>query len=255
MDLTLTMTATLRPELLKVTLESFHKNLFKDIFQTTHLVVNIDPTGHNGTNKDKHDRVEEILRILSLYSFKSNTINVPEEPHFGHAFRWVISKIKTEYFFHLEEDWNLIQATSFRDMLSLFEEDPNLVHLRLSQFPSVNGTMKTWNKFMKWNGKYFEVPYELKGGLGWAGHPSLNRTTFMKGCIQYSNPNGNPEKQLKLRRYSPPSLIKLYSDSTFGIYHPYNAPRSVVDIGRQWMIKNKFAKKGTKAFFTTWEKV
>lgn len=255
MDFTITTTATLRPELLKVTFDSFVKNFFKDQVQTTTLLMNVDPVGHDGTTIDRHRRSEQILRIVYGYGFKHYNINFATEPHFGRAFVWLMDKIKTEFFFHLEEDWELVFPMSLPDMVSLMNADQKLAHLRLSQFKSVGNTMKTWNKFMEWNGSYFQVPLNLKGGLGWAGHPSLNRTSFMQSCLQYIDPNRNPEKQLKARRFSNPKHLATILNSNFGIFHPLNSPASIVDIGRKWMVKNGWAKKGTKAFFTQWETV
>jgi len=63
--------------------------------------------------------------------------------------------------------------------------------------------------------------------------------------------NINPEKQIK-HHYS--GIRELINDSKFGCFHPRKTDAAEIDIGRKWMIENKYAKSGNKAFFKTWEK-
>jgi hypothetical protein len=83
--------------------------------------------------------------------------------------------------------------------------------------------------------------------IGWAGHPSLNRTAFLLGFGAIMDPNKNHEKQIKGHR---PILL----NSHFGVFHPKESEPAIKDIGRDWMRENKYQKKGTKAFFVEWEK-
>lgn len=239
-------TATLRPELLKRTFDSHIKGLFKHHINKANLIINIDKVGSNNPEK----ALKEILEYIGHIPFNKVSMNISDKPMFSKAFCWCLSQLTTEFTFNLEEDWELLHWFDFEDMLMLFEEDPELMHLRLSQFKSTgDDTMKTWNKFIKWNGEYFEIPPNLRGLLGFAGHPSLNRTAFFNFFKLILNPLSNPEKQMKGNH---PILL----NSKFGVYHPKKAtPPAVIDIGRDWMRKNGYQKKGIKAFFTTWEKI
>lgn len=236
-------TACLRPEILKVTFDSHIENLFGDDIKKAHLKLNIDKAGSDKTM----EKIEEISRYIDSIPFKSVEINVPETPSFSRAFYWGLTRLQSDFTFILEDDWELKRKTDFECMFNLFKADERLVHLRLSAFGSnQEGRMKVWNKFLDWNGSYFTVPRNLRGVVGWAGHPSLNMTAFLMYFKGAMDPNRNPEKQIKGHR---PILL----DNHFGVFHPHmETPPAEYDIGRKWMVNNGYAKEGVKAFFTNW---
>jgi len=250
----ITCTATLRPELLEKTISSHIKNLFKEDIKYCRFIINVDPIGHDGSEEQKKEKLNHIIEILKKHIPKTNEISyrVAEKPSFISAFLWVMNQLKYDLFFHLEEDWELVIPINFAKMRKLIVDDPNLVHLRLSQFKSEDQTLKNWNKFLFWNGAYFQVKDEEKGTIGWAGHPSLNSSMFMKQCLKFMKPDINPEKQIK-HHYA--GIRTLIEQSKFGSFHPRNTQAAEIDLGRKWMIENNFAKAGNKAFFDTWEKI
>lgn len=250
-DFDITMTATLRPELIERTLRSHIKYLFRECIRKARLIINIDMTGEKDKNL-KVKKMEEILCFLEHYPFRSLSFRIGEPANFATAFFWCWDQAKTKYVFHLEEDWEMKQRVSFEKMVGLFDRDQSLVHLRLSSFVSTSESCKNWNKFTHWNGKYFEVAPEDKCVIGWAGHPSLNRLSFMQQALSYANRRSNPEKQIKGRRGVHP-INDLLDRSRFGVFTPQNSKKVIEDIGREWMIQNGWAKRGNKAFFTEWE--
>lgn len=247
-------TATLRPELLKKTFDTHCKYLFKDNIRKARLVLNLDVTG--APTDDPEEEVElinQVLNVTDIYDFRAVELNIEGEPSFPHAFHWCVKNLKSELVFNLEEDWEMLYDLDFEAMVELFKEDDGIAHLRLSAFRSEYDTLKNWNKFLTWNGKYYQVNYEDVGTVGWAGHPSLNRTKFLWQCCNYIDTEANPEKQIKGRRY--PHIINeiLYSYH-YGSFHPQAAPQAIRDIGRQWMKENGWQKAGSKAFFTKWQR-
>jgi hypothetical protein len=248
----ITCTATLRPELLERTLSSHVKYLFKECIEKARFIINIDIAGEE--DKNKQDKlVEDILRIIDYYPFTGFEMRIGNPPHFPSAFLWCMEQAKSELLFHLEEDWELTMPIDFNKMHQMFYQYKDLVHLRLSQFTSTD-RIKMWNKFVDHNGDFFEVNQDLKGVIGWCGHPGFTRTKFMKDCLEFIDPKINPEKQIKGRRYVHP-INTIVNMSKFGCFHPKNSPPAVIDIGREWMVKNNFKKKGNKAFFVEWEKI
>ena len=245
--------ATLRPELLRTTLYSHAENLFKEHISKIRLILNIDCAGLiTGNHAEKDYKIAEILNIANKLKFAEIQYRIVErQPHFGHAWWYVMNQAKTSFIFYLEEDWRLDMEIDLRKMFYFMAKNPTIAHLRLSAFKSETEHLKQWNKFLTWNGNFFEVEPEERGVIGWAGHPSLNRRAFIRRVIDHVNPNMNPEKQIKGRRYDHPMNIIL-KQYRFGSFHPQNAPPAVVDIGRQWMVDNGFQKLGNKAFFTEW---
>lgn len=245
-DFDITTTATLRPELLKRTFDSHIKYLFGDQIKNAHLHINID---YAGCDKDLVlNKLNEIFTYLSSLGLKEVNINTCEVPHFPSAFCWCMNQIGHPLTFHLEEDWELNKPIDFEDMIRQFELNNDLVHLRLSAFNSTEKhQIKCWNKFCEWNGSWYEVPQNLRGTIGWAGHPSLNRTSFLLYFAKKIDKSKNPEKQIK-------GNYPIIRESRFGIYHKQLSPKAVIDIGREWMVKNSYVKKGNKAWFTNWRK-
>jgi hypothetical protein len=247
----ITMTATLRPELIERTLESHQKYLFKTDMRRARLIINVDFVG---VEESCHSRTfDKVLRVIDKFPFCEIVFRPGVEPHFGKAFCWCMEQIAHPFVFHLEEDWEMQFELDFREMYELFGKYPNLAHLRLSSFISTLQTCKNWNKFLVWNGDFFEVEFSDRGVIGWCGHPSLNRSSFIKDVMAYVKPESNPEKQIKGRRYRHP-LNNIFASNRFGSYHPQNSPKAVIDIGRQWMVEKGYVKQGNKAFFTQWER-
>lgn len=250
----ITCTATLRPELLSVTLKSHYENLFRnnDNIRNARFIINIDKTG---AKRNQHEsKVYDILKIIEQYNFYDIVFRIGHKPHFPTAFIWCMEQLENKLVFHLEEDWQLVQHINFNNMLEMFDKYKSLVHLRLSAFNSGGYQCKNWNRFLNWNGDFFEVKQEEKGTIGWCGHPSLNRVSFIKDCLEFIDISKNPEKQIKGRKYSHP-INSIINMSRFGCYHKPNTLKAEIDIGRKWMVENNWAKSGNKAWFTNWEKI
>lgn len=246
----ITCTATLRPKLLKATLDSHYKYLFGDNIKKARFIINIDMVGSE-FDSDHYS----VLGLLEDYNFKSIRFRIGRRPHFGKAFNWCMKSTKNRFIFHLEEDWEMLMPIDFEKMVYMFDKYPKLAHLRLSSFGSTEKTCKNWNKFLHWNGDFFEVEPNEIGVIGWSGHPSLNRRSFISKCLPYMDAKGNPEKQLKILKHAVNRPInRIIEKYRFGSFHPQNTSAAVRDIGRQWMIENGYAKKGNKAFFTEWKR-
>lgn len=245
----ITMTATLRPELIKITLDSHIENLFKEDIKKAKLIINVDLAGAEEKYHDSKSR--DVFLLVDKYPFRAVEMRVGNPPFFPAAFHWCWDHAKMPFVFHLEEDWEMMKPLNFSQMWSIMEKDSTLAHLRLSYFPSTEISCKNWNKFTYWNGEYFEVPCHDKCVIGWCGHPSLNRLSFMRKALSHSNRMANPEKQIKGRRGSHP-INYLLDANKFGVFTPQDSSPIVRDIGRRWMVEHGYVKAGVKAFFTNW---
>ena len=100
---------------------------------------------------------------------------------------------------------------------------------------------------------FFEIPKEERGLLGFTGHPSLIRQSFINEVAPKLNPESNPEKQIKGKNKK---FKHLFQDPyRYGVWGVRGKGPIVRDIGRKWMIKNGYRKKGSKAYFTEYIKV
>ncbi|RLA00565.1 MAG: hypothetical protein DRQ42_05245 [Gammaproteobacteria bacterium] len=242
----ITITATRRPELLDKTLSTFCRYLFftepftpKDYY----VYINVDPVGVNTTS-------ESIVSIVKDY-FPNVKFRIAKKAHFPTAFLWCWDMTTSNYVFHLEEDWECLRPLSLINMINIMEIPTyKLVHLRLSQWKSET-QLKNWNQFLDFNGSFFQVPENIKGTIGFCGHPSLNTRWFIKTCLHDLSELRNPEKQIKWRNKA---LWKWMEDKTFGCYQLQHEPAAIKDIGRAWMVQNNWKKKGSKEWFTEWER-
>lgn len=242
------MTATLRPELIQKTFHTFNKYLFGKHANKGRLIINIDLVGADDID---YTRIQ-IWNILKKLPFGQRIVRISPEPNFANAFYWCMNQLQYEYVFHLEEDWQLLCPIGFEQMISIMNENPSIAHLRLSQFKSNSKCIKAWQNHAYWNGYFFEYDDKIKQVDGWAGHPSINRTSFMKRVNKIIDPHNNPEKQIK--GSCSKRMFDLIQEHRFGIYHFQNHEPAIKDTGRQWMIDNNYRKAGNKAWFTNWEK-
>lgn len=245
----ITTTATCRPEILERTFSSFRRNLFtddvlKDI--PVKLMINIDRTGPGS--------IPDVINVCAKY-FKDIKIAIPATPSFPRAFCWLWNEAAgepdAEFVFHLEDDWELMRPVDLTRMISILRVSPLVQSLRLPAFHAYPGYMKNWGNFFMWTGNYYEPP-EGEEWLGFCGHPSLIKAEFVRRCAPLIDPGMNPEKQFHRGN---PALNAEFHKWKYVVYgEPADPLPLIMDIGRDWMVENGYSKKGSKAFFTEWER-
>jgi len=256
MNIDVTMVAMLRLTVFKKTIESFFENMFKDFIDqgnTVTLILNIDEVGNEGSSSD-------IINCASKY-FNNFIINTEVVGCFPKAFKTVWMRSLWNYnhsesnspIFHLEDDWELLKKINLLKLIKILEEEKDLALIRLPAFHAGTTSMKNWNKFFPYNGKYYECPEEMKGGLGFCGHPSLIQKQFIQNTARFLDENRNPEKQFHSRGRTP--IMKEVMKWRYSVYGIPGTPPLIRDIGRKWMVRKGYRKQGVKAHFVNWEKV
>lgn len=251
-----TMTATLRPELIERTLNSFHTNLWKDWISYARFYVNVDPAGSENEEEIEYKQHEIQNLFKAFLSPNEAVINFAKKAHFPTAWLWCINQTQSDFVFHLEEDWELNFEQDFETMYGIFQkhEYRKLKHLRLSQFVSTEDTVKMWGKyFANWNGDFYLIEKIGVIPVGWCGHPSLNVGSWIRTCANLMDPLLNPEKQF---HHNAQVVKKCIKGNDFGVFQPQNAGRAIRDIGRVWMGEHGYVKEGgyNAEWFTNWKK-
>lgn len=250
----ITMTATLRPELIERTLKSFYRNLFKEWLRYAQIYVNVDCAGCEDWDLQEHLQ-NQIQDILDGFFYPNKPIiNYPNEPDFPTAWFWCMDNTKSRLVFHLEEDWEMNFEQDFEEMYGMFYKYPKLKHLRLSQFVSTDESTKMWGRhFARWNGDFYEIEEKSIISVGWCGHPSLNDGEWLRSCAKLMDRRKNPEKQFHYNR----KVVKEgIMDNMFGVFHKRGQGRGIRDTGREWMREHGYKKMGgaNAEWFTHWEK-
>ena len=246
MQIDITMTCTKRLSIFKKTIESFYDNMFKAFIEDNwvRFIVNIDPAGNEGGFND-------FVEVLSTVPNISVMIKSPKEASFPKAFKHVWENAFSEYIFHLEDDWELLRTVDLSKLIGILEEEKDLALLRLPMFHAGEESMKNWNKFFPYNGKYYECPDDLRTSLGFCGHPSLIKGEFVRNIVKHLDENRNPEKQFHSRGRTP--IMQEVAKWRYGVYGIPGETPLIRDIGRRWMVQNGLRKQGCKAFFVNWE--
>ena len=250
----ITMTATLRPELIRRTIKSFHENLFEYWMDFCHIYVNVDNAGCDD-ERERPVKYQEIVEFFYTYFSRDMVTIQLKEPHFPSAWLWCINNTKSRLTFHLEEDWELNYKLDFEKMYGAFYKYEKLKHLRLSLFRSDDKAIKMWQKhFALWNGDFFQIEEKSIKAVGMCGHPSLNDGQWLRDAAAKMNPDRNPEKQF---HWGPPDFLNEFViGNDFGLYQLQNRHPSLKEIGREWMRDHGFKKAGGAncEWFTHWVK-
>ena len=241
----ITMTATLRPEILERTLKSFKEKFFKEY--PCRLIINIDPIGEAISPAS-------LIEIAHSY-FPKMSYSIAKEPHLGRAFCWAwdmaMAFKDTKYLFHLEDDWELLQEVNLNKVLDIMDNNSKLAGLRFSRWKPEAAKIKNWGIFFPWNGSFFECPQERARQVGVCGHPTLFKMDFVKETHFLLDPLKNPEKQFHYN----PEIVKVIDKYNFGVYGEPGGEILIKEIGEKWRIKQGISKKGSRAFFVEWEKL
>ncbi|QTR48842.1 hypothetical protein [Candidatus Thiothrix anitrata] len=212
--------ATIRPEILKITLSSFkNKMLYEKIFNHR-IIINIDPIG------DSEKTQQDIINICKEY-FNDVIYNTPSTPSFPRAVKWAWAQVNSEFFLHLEDDWCLKKSVDLEEISQSFRENENLVSIRLNLRKNPNILNKT--KFSL--------------------NPCVFRSSYIKNLYKKFDISKDPEKQfmdqLDTEKFPHPEFF-LYGLANEGAY--------VIDTGKKWRKAQGLKKWGNPLDVSSWTK-
>lgn len=205
------VTATLRPEILNLTLKSFNNKFLKQ-FKHKRLIINIDPIG------DESKSVQDILNICEKY-FDNITYNSPSTPSFPKAVKWCWEQVESEYFLHLEDDWLLKKQINKNILFETLKKNKNIMSIRF--YLSRNSKMSTLG-----NQYCFSNTFSL--------NPSLVKLSFVQKLLIRFDTALDPEKQFNDIKNSEYQKFLLYGTKNDGYF--------TIDIGKKWRKLKKFNK-------------
>lgn len=218
MILEITTTATLRPELLEITLRSFYNRLFFK-FERTRLFINIDPIGGS------QNCYESMLHISKQYCDEVIE-NTPETASFSKSAQWAWSQVSEPFFLHLEDDWLLKKNIDPNIILNGFSKEKKLASIRLNREQNSDSI------------NHHEISL----------NPNFIRTSYIKKALAKYNNRLDPEKQF----YIDPLLSDL-SNWTHILYGEPGESAYVKDIGRRWRKAHGLGKWAHYGESTIWE--
>jgi len=216
-----TMTSVLRPGIVNVTLKSFCEKFLTDRSRYR-LIINIDPVGENVKPK-------EVVKVCENY-FDEVIYNVPNEPSFPAAVIWTWRKARSEWIFHLEDDWLISRDTSINHMISILERHQDFACLRMPKhrIPNKRAIMMFRSRY-RYNPEGFYVADDRKAQFGL--NPVLIRGSFVKRAVPLMITTKNPEKQF---RYGNILMREFIMKWNYAIYGTPGSPALAIDNGLTW---------------------
>jgi len=200
-----TTTAMIRPELLERTYESFSKGLKGLNFKESTLFLNVDPA-------PKGRDPNTVVKVAKKF-FGEVVVRIPNECNFCKAVQWCFKNARGKYFFHLEDDWILLESVDIQDVIN---------------------TLDTQNRTAR-HRKYVSIA--LRAYRGWSENialaPSVFYTKFANRVAPLFNTDLNPEEQLRDAFHVG---IKIVEHDEYSLRYPHlKMKRKIVrDIGRKW---------------------
>jgi len=114
MKLDVCIIATVRPEVLKMTLQSFTKNLLNQF--DCRAIINVDPVGDTARCAQM-----DVVHLCREY-FPRVVYRTPDTPSFAGAVKWAWQQVETDWFLHLEDDWLLTKRVDAEPFVSAFQD-------------------------------------------------------------------------------------------------------------------------------------
>ena len=227
-NLDVVIVSTVRPDILKITLNSFTNKMLHNF--KVRAIINVDPVGE----VDRYSQLD-MVKICEQY-FDVVVSNRPAEASFSAAVQWCWSQVETDIFFHLEDDWLLTKEIETQDMLTLFEDD-NVVSIIFNKRGKPRpGTTAAYN-FPKANHSALTNKYIRRFELSL--NPGFFRTRYIRELLTSFDVSQDPERQFAEKKnvtsYSPPVFLRYVSKR-----------RLVIDTGTKWKKARDFSKSGNR---------
>jgi hypothetical protein len=230
------MTAVIRPAILEETLQKIVKHVVDDI-DRFRLIINVDPIGEN-------IKAKKVIKVAEKY-FNDVIYNIPKEPSFPKAVKWVWSQVEAPFVFHCEDDMDILRDIDIDDMIRILLKYKDLSTLRLCKPRTPN--KKAIRIFScRWiynkDGFYIAQDWRRQFGL----NPILIKKEFTDEAVERMVDDVNPEKQFRVSQKYMVPLIKKWK---YGLYTKPGERGKFDGIkGQRWKDKLGLQKPKSKSF-------
>lgn len=228
--------ATVRAGILRMTLDSFTKNLFHQ-FQAR-AIINVDPAGET----DKATQLD-MVEICREY-FDEVKHNCPQQPSFAKAMQWGWQQVQTELFILVEDDWILKRQMDLAKCIAQFD-NANVVNVCFNKTGEREciALLQRENCGVEWYADSFlHYPHIVC-------NPGIFRTAYMCELADKMDVKQDPEYQFRFgnhttANYSAPIFIWQVAAESF-----------VLETGEAWRRANYIAKHSDIGKETYWHSI
>lgn len=227
-NLDITLISGARPALLRETLASFERGLFRN-FKISNAFVNIDRI--MGDDRDVASCVDLVENC-----FPFAQIRVPDSPSFGWAVKNVWQQTGDNLVFHLEDDWLLNGEITPNIIAPLFAEDVGMVQPAIMPRKHVSGEFLMMKKRRRILG--FEIRCDEVNAYGTS--PRFFRPGLARKFGELLKPQMDPEKQVFKKKNKP--LMRAHEPYRCRLLWAKGGAPLITDIGRNWRGERKIEK-------------
>ena len=223
--LNICLVAARRPELVRRTLQSFDRHLFR-FCQVNQVRVNLDPIFGS-----KEDEAEVVRLVRSI--FPDAEINIPSQPGFTVAVQWLWSSMDDGAFLHLEDDWVCLEDIPVETCINDLDEKTRMI-LLLSETHGERGKNRESVRIRKQ--KLLGLTYKRTAVPTFGTSPSITDGSFARTASALLDCDLDPEKQMRDQRN--PELIEFLSGYRCLFQASADGHPLIQDIGRAWQRDN-----------------
>lgn len=231
MKLDITIIATIRADILRMTLASF-ANKFLHQFDCR-AIINVDPAGETDRNNQM-----DMVDICREY-FADVVYRTPKQPSFSDAVKWVWQQVETEFFFHLEDDWILKESVTAEQMFRYFN-DENVVSVTLNKYAVHKALHDDEEYFIA---EYYDPQHIYLKSISL--NPSVFRSQYTKDIVHHLDTAQDPEIQ-----FIDNNTTALYPSPLF-LWRVSQKP-IIIDTGTKWRKANSIRKAMGDGITTEW---
>ena len=229
MKLDVCIIATVRPEVLQMTLQSFTKCLLNQF--ECRAIINVDPAG----DTVRHLQMD-VVNLAREY-FSEVIYRTPSAPSFSGAVQWCWQQVQTDFFFHLEDDWILRRKLDSNELVSLFGHG-DVVGVTLNRRIRADAfaVIARAGKSVTFHNEF----YVYHPGVSL--NPSLFRTKYVQPLAHRFDSKQDPEYQINKLTKDDPELF---------LWHVSDSPLTI-DIGKHWRKMQNIKKSKNDQRFSEW---
>lgn len=207
---TLVITSSNRPELLKRTIYSFMK--FNSYPIEKYIII--DDSAINSFHKELESEFGAMFEIIA------NPVRIGQIASIDKAY----SRVTTPYIFHCEDDWEFYRFAFIELSLALLNDDAKILQVWLRERNDTNGHPVEPLSYCRAGVPYQRLAYDFQGYNGFSFNPGLKRVSDYDLIKPYSSVKydaTHPAKRSKF--YAPESEIsQFYKDLGYrAVIPPY----------------------------------
>ena len=193
-----TITGSGRWNLLKRTIKSFKEHVHCS--EEFRFLVT-DDAGYKKMNRGDKSPNKTREKIVSSGLFDKWFFSDVQD--YGDCVKWLFSNLKSEFYFHLQDDWEFLIDVDLDSLIHLMRKKPTINHIRFMK-RTIRPRMKSeiWNNLGKLSKTNVEIlGIKLVAAPYWAMHPSLSRTSFVQKIPLPSKKQDRTHKPGRWERY------------------------------------------------------